>query len=244
MPIYNLAYWSQNRPWISWTPQANSHLLQMTTYKIGGWGGWWQPWVNTIAYYPLTSTTTNTDQSWNWNNLTNNWVTFGTYWGVNCANTSSWSLTWTITDIPTWDSPRTIQLWAYCNQTANNYRVVYSYWATSMYRFLESYWATNGWWIIVVSHYYGDVYTSYNWRTGYRILFTYVYDGSTATVYVNWTDVWHTDVVLDTADSNFTISNNGAWFLWYMSKFIIEDKAWTQPEIEWYFNQTKWDYGY
>ena len=45
----------------------------------------WKPWSNTIAYYPLTSTTTVNDMSGNNRNLTNHSVSFNTYDWVNCA---------------------------------------------------------------------------------------------------------------------------------------------------------------
>ena len=54
----------------------------------------WTPWENTIAYYPLTSTDTVNDRSWNWLNGTQNWtITFGSWlWWVDCA-LFSWN-TW------------------------------------------------------------------------------------------------------------------------------------------------------
>ena len=54
---------------------------------------WWTPGGNTIAYYPLTSTTTVNDQSWNGLNLTwSGTYSFGTYWGVDCCYINVWEL--------------------------------------------------------------------------------------------------------------------------------------------------------
>lgn len=55
-------------------------------YEAPTWWGWWQPWVNTVAYYPLTSTTTTSDESGNWHTLSNHSVQFWTYNWVDCAN--------------------------------------------------------------------------------------------------------------------------------------------------------------
>ena len=55
----------------------------------------YNPWSNTLAYYPLTSTTTVNDMSWNNHHLTNAWkVNFWGYWGVDCAYFSSWQNSW------------------------------------------------------------------------------------------------------------------------------------------------------
>ena len=57
----------------------------------------WTPWANTIAYYPLNSTYTNTDQSWNNRNGTTTWSL--SYDSISCQFTSG-----NYISIPTYDS--------------------------------------------------------------------------------------------------------------------------------------------
>lgn len=60
-------------------------MLNWEEYQFAAPEQWWQPGANTIAYYPLTSTTTTSDESGNGYNLTNAWeATFTTKDGISC----------------------------------------------------------------------------------------------------------------------------------------------------------------
>lgn len=206
---------------------------------------WWKPWANTIAYYPLTSTSTVNDLSGNNNTLTNQGATFWTYWGIDCVNTVGKSLYWAITNLPTGSSPRTISVWANA-QASSSWMAIYGYWQNSQYKLCTCYRSTDNWWAIQFTHYYGEIITSTIMSTNQWFLITYTYDWTTAKMYVNWNPDWNITVSLNTASSDFVIS--GWWvgnetFNWYISNMIIENRARTAQEIADYYNQTKWNYG-
>lgn len=203
-----------------------------------------EPWANTIAYYPLNSTTTNTDQSWHWNTLTNQWAVFWTYGGVNCANTTGKSLYWGITNLPTWNSARTISVWANA-QASSSWMAIYWYGNNSTHKRCVAYRTTSSWWAIYFSHYNDDIVTSVAMNTNKWYLLTYTYDGTTAKWYINWALAWSVSISLNTASSNLVISWWGAGnetFTGYISEFILENKARTADEISKYYNWTKANY--
>ena len=202
---------------------------------------WWQPWANTIAYYPLNSTNTVNDLSWNSNTLTNQWATFWTYWGVDCVNTTGKSLYWLVTNLPIWNSMRTISVRANA-QASSSWMAIYWYGSNTTHNRCVCYRTTIDGWIIYFSHQIDDIATSIVMDTNKRYLFTYTYDGTTAKWYVNWSLAWSVNVVLETTSSDLVISWWGAWhetFTGYISNFIIEDKARTAEEISDYLNRTK-----
>jgi len=206
---------------------------------------WWQPWANTIAYYPLTSTDTVNDLSWNGYNLTNSNVTFWTYAWVSCAsfNWSNWKLTASITTIPQWSNPRTTSVWIYYSGAAG--KSIMWYWANrTRYGCWEMRrWSSSGDWYMFSAYYIDEntaVQTMNTW-----LLFTVTYDGSIIKQYINWElKKTSTAYTLATSGTNFEIWNpyNTSYFQWYASNAIIENKARTAQEVADYYNSTKWNY--
>ena len=212
---------------------------------------WWKPWANTIAYYPLTSTSTVNDMSGNSRNLTNNWTLFGTYGWVDCAyfdNTNSKKLYWTLP--LTWNQTFTVNVyvqrkwWIYTNDNPNIFTLG-SIWTT-----WRCFWVWAEW-----NNYYYQFYTrgtdwistTVNTLDTWEML-TVTNDGSKITLYKNTTQILQQSVTLDVNDTKFTIGSfptmaswNGSWYRynWYMSQFIVENRAWTADQIAWYYNQTK-----
>jgi len=216
--------------------------------RPSGWGRW-QPWANTIAYYPLTSTTTTSDESGNWNTLTNNNVTFWTYQWVDCAsfNGSSSRLGTTIAETPQWASPRTILWYCYNNNASytpsNDSEIVFFSWQTgSTWRMLklgifddnntiQQRWDDHEFWQTIREQRWGGAV---------------VYDGTKFTLYANWVSQWDWTTTAITSWTNFYIGGSTtSWWWWngYISNVIFENKARTAQEVADYYNQTKANYG-
>lgn len=182
------------------------------------------PWVNTVAYYKLESDVNDTMGTYN---LTNSWITFGSLWGVVCANFngSSSYASWNFYSFGT--NELTCSAWGYPNSN------------------IQGVWYCLGNSTLVLS--------SINWFVDWtsaptpanqwtNIVFTIGW--GKLKIYSNWV------LYLDT---NF--SNNVNWTLrlwrnqnavaplnWGLSEIIFEKVAWTAQEVTDYYNLTKWDY--
>jgi hypothetical protein len=217
-----------------------------------------EPWVNTVAYYPLTSATTVNNQVSGGTNLTNSNVTFWTAHWVNCAtisgnDTTTWHtadkyLYANITWLPTWANARTFSYWVY-NDNASNTGMAETYvfqWQASTNRMILSassnenigyYWisqygASGAFWAILRQQ---------------RCHHCIVYDGSKFTWYVNWVSTWTWTRTINTWNTYFCIWwswLNPAWnaFNGSFSNVIIENVAWTSQDVADYYNLTKSNY--
>lgn len=220
---------------------------------------WYTPWSNTIAYYPLTSTTTVNDMSGNNRNLTNNGTQFWTYWWVSCAyfpQGNSKKLYWTLP--LTWNQIFTINvyIWRIWNSynAANTWSQIFVLWNTG-----SSWWCF--WTAIKDStsstpnryiNYtrWSDKLSSYTNTTWHRELITVTNDTSTIKMYRDGTLINDNSISFSVNSTNFTIgsfptsANDNRYqnFYWYMSEFIVESKTWTATEILDYFNTTKSKY--
>ena len=224
-------------------------IVQWLMMSYGGKKGR-EPWANTVAYYPLTSTTTVNDMSGNNRNLTNNNVVFGTYQWVNCWYFNArWSSTWYCwlynSSFYPWGSasfPITVNLWflASWNSTYHNPRLIWPIlWAKEPNKVVA--WWYNGW----------DIdWLMFNIWERTNAIFVLI-DNNHYTVYKNWvlqyenvyTDisVWNSKyLVVWTREDNWT----GYWdkWDWWISNLILENKVRTADEVSAYYNQTKWNY--
>lgn len=210
----------------------------------------WKPWANTIAYYPLTSTTTINDESWNNKNLTNYWATFWIYQWVNCVNIDKRTkyVKWSISTSPTWANPRTYNFWCYNNNSSaqsyeesyffnwqewENYMVLFWIW-TDNKEFVSQFWQ---WWIFwtPIRQQWFNACLVYTWTK-------FIY-------YRNWAYVWEWTYTINTKWTELRLwwprTSWDGWrdkFVWYMSNFIFENKAWSEKEAVNYYNQTKSKY--
>ena len=193
----------------------------------------WQPWANTIAYFPFTDDdldkvwTSVIQTSWtkqaigyNYDRDNRNMITnvtsarFVNYW-VKFGSVKS----------PSW--------WLYQNQAVDigYWDLVYNYHHTSNeYNQTISYqsWA-DSWW-----HSNTIPTTSWVWYN-----FAYGYDGTKIVGYLNWVQV---------ADITTTLYNTTNWSIWVLidetlSNLIYETTPRTAEEIQNYYNQTKSLYG-
>lgn len=214
---------------------------------------WWQPWVNTICYYPLDSTNTVNDLSWHSYTLTNSWgVTFWTNQWVDCAWFTSWgSSSWSRWLYRTSDTIITPQ------STDLTFHVWLYKWSETMYynpRIIGRYgypiftYASRSKISTADSTAYGITPVEWAW-----FLFSCVYKYSDKTwayylngVYQNtqsnstqasYSNSW---IVLGTRD-NLSTGYGDKWS-WWMSNLIIENKAWTAQEVADYYDQTKSNY--
>lgn len=210
----------------------------------------WQPWVNTVAYYPLNSTTTVNDMSGNGLNLTNTNATFGTYNGVSCVKFSwNWVLrqstltTQYIWQTFTWNVWVTRGDWSaeMVIGTYNNSGTKRAIGLVLTSTYIDYAIGTGGAWVDAL--YYTNT-TSNQW---YNIVITH--DSSwNIKGYLNWQQVatW-TATVWEWA-SNFGIwasvfkENEIYYSTWTASEVIIENKTWTADEISSYYNDTKANY--
>ena len=182
----------------------------------------WQPWVNTVAYYPLSA---NTNDQLNTYNLTNSWITFGTLGWVTCANFDGTS------------------------SASGNF---YSYWTWDLTASVWGYPTSNSqgvWWAIYVNYLIMNSKNGYvEWTSAPTPLNTWTNIVFTITwgklkIYSNGT------LYLDTSFSNnlpwdlsLWVSNNTTYLNWGLSELIFESVARTAQEVSDYFNQTKANY--
>ena len=216
-----------------------------TQVRPSGW--WWQPWANTILYYSFNNTLN--DGSWNNYNLTNSWTTFVTLnsdkkvLSVEQASaTYTWwpNLVWESITVSFWFADTATRTWlsnrSYVHLVNDIVQVTHA-WPKQNNR----------------------LYASVQWQNNYE----------QAPIY-NDTNVWHHVVITfddstkqqkeyvdnslksTTTYSNWisgTISQIKIWWTGYawevhfkIGDVILEDKVWTDQEIEDYYNQTKADY--
>ena len=207
----------------------------------------WTPTSNTLWYYPLTSQTTVNDMSWNWNNLTNNWVTFWNYgWHDSGIFNRSWFLSLNKSLIAWWQDFSVSVWFKYSVQTyyqtilwigAENSNYNFLIWAQSNNYHLMLWWWNNDkdTWYVLNGDWKNCVVTHSGW---------------TAKVYINWSLIY-------TGSVNYNISNNvtriwywvststswsGGKFEWWISEVIIENNVWSADKVLNYYNNTKSNY--
>lgn len=219
---------------LPWAESDGKHYFIYST--SGGWG--WQPWVNTLAYRPLSSDLN--DYSWNNHNFS---ATSWTYsfsdnmCTLQRATISWWSLNWLSSDF-------TINVWTswFWPNSAFMF-LVDNMWYPSWQLYWDWPWADAGFNMIYNNNFYWAYKTSY-WGVWVH-LFTWIKTATTITLYIDgvqqdqttgtfWTITWH---------NNLWLWRNVNWS-WTSTcwEIIIEDKARTAQEISDYFDLTKWNY--
>ena len=219
------------------------------------WPSGWQPWANTLAYFPLNSGVEEVDQIWTWTysswTKASFWIYSSAY--VDCAyfNSSTWmQYTW---NMP-FNDVFTISAWLYSTWTSwDDWKIVdMCDTATNTNpknRIPTYYWSWNYWLVSELSN--GTSYSvDKTVANNSRHLITFVSNWNTAYIYVDWN--WtpsqtNTRLCNNTTMKSLNIGNqvfNGLsrHFKWYMSEIIIENKARTAQDRITYFNQTKANY--
>lgn len=220
------------------------------------WTNEWLPWENTVAYYPLNSTTTVNDKSGNGKNLTNNWgVTFGTYGGVDCVSFDNTQTLWLTSSLGmTWNPIFTFNV-RICRV---GYSVVHTH-KCQVFMLWPIQANTSQVWVAIIEE-WGNEYQYWTWGTAdvntwaYNTantweLVTFTNDGTTKKFYKNWTLIKQWSLSYNITGWNLTIwsfaSSNG-WnyqsFYGYMSEFIVENRERTAEQILQHYNNTKSKY--
>lgn len=216
-----------------------------------------QPWANTVAYRPLNSTTTVSDQSGNNHTLTQTWGSFGTYNWVDCFYNGGSSLGYleleTAPNIPSGNADRTISFWAYptsYNRYYDRYFFSYGDFAANgkaVYLVIGSNWK------MMADVLGGAIFSTNTMSTSGWSLLTFTTSWNTFSVYENGELVWSNSSITintravaspyslrlmewrDSTSLNYQVQ-------WYLSEVIIENKTRTATEISNYYNITKSKY--
>jgi hypothetical protein len=221
----------------SWTEK------ELQNAYIGEYPERWQPWANTLAYYPLTQDAN--DYSGNNRNWTASNVNYTALSWVDCAvfNGNNSKITW---NWGLWVSDITISAWVNSSSWTNLLSMAAMCWWSESVQM----WLRNG----VTAE--GDIWngnddtTVSDWsvRDWNRHNLIATYDRQYLTFYVDWILIWQSAETI-----SFSINNMWIWwhyanssglfsFTWYISNVIYENKIRTSQEVSDYYNQTKWNY--
>ena len=210
------------------------------------------PTSDTIAYFPLNSTHTYTDQSWNNLQATNYNVTFWTNYWVDCGKfdgTARIIINSSLT-VPT---SATFLCWCYLQWKKSNYdQKIFDVRSGSNY-FIPYYYCGwfgggdyNGYWIFTQADHYIFNNMGQKW-----VLLYVVRDGTSVDYGYMWTTPASatcsmvSSAITDTAATiwNEHNSTTDRYFFGWLSELILESRQWTLQEIETYYNNTKSTYG-
>ena len=237
----------------------NNTETELKNAYIGEYPERWQPWANTVAYYPLTSTTTVNDLSGNGYTLSTHDTlpTFWIYQWVDCASFNSNSLKTSSVNPWAYWNYFTVSLWIY--STSNWDRVP-----------ICNYYAQIEWWPI---WYNWGIRSHSSWSSIFKLMWgsnpTFNLNSGTTWwnhllfIWDNWNLITYKNGVQQGTGTIGSVNNNGtltiwAWwddweahewhgcfwyFKWWISEVIIEDKVRTAREIADYYNLTKSNYG-
>lgn len=227
---------------LPWAASDGKHYF---IYTSSGWGWGWQPWANTVAYYPLD--TDFNDASSNNYNLTNSWWVITTLDWVACAYYDGSSHSATAT--PTFTGTRTLSCWW---NPASTSGVMWIIVTGNLYNNNEKWWTQQNSWVL-----WGSEWRTTNQSVNSNITVTTWTWYYVVTTIENWTEakIYVNGVLANTLTRNNPIQNSywlavGSNFsdlfsepaTWYISNAIIEDKARTAQEVSDYYNLTKWNY--
>lgn len=208
---------------------------------------WWQPWANTVAYYPLASQNTLKDESGNWYDLTNSGtILYDTYNWVSCVKfNQTWSMNVSnVNKLPSWNSAFTVSYWIYPNSLSE------SSWESNAFFIGTS--SNQRWWLVyalspIGISVWGTAFqstTNATLSTWQNIIVTQ--NWNLFNLYLNWNFLKSWTMALNMSTKTIrlggSLNPNTYWYRWGMSNFIIEDKERTAQEITDYYNLTKWNY--
>lgn len=204
----------------------------------------WQPWANTVAYYPLTDDFN--DKSWNSRNLSVSWPTITILNWVKCAY-YNWSWYSSYNGFSLGRSSRTANVWIYVTNS--------SWWVLhiSNYQSSSPQWSL---WLQTVSN---TIYTA-DWVSGASAIQSWALtqwwhnavvtqEWNTMKLYIDWLIIWTlTNYPSELYSPNWwalwskLYSGYSEKRTWYLSEVILEDKVRTAQEVLNYYNLTKSNY--
>jgi hypothetical protein len=218
----------------------------------------WTPWANTIAYFPFTSVTTVNDMKGSGTayNLTNNWCSFWTHWGVDSL-LLSWTgntdhiLTGDMWDISAYS--HTINIWAYATGITNS-----NWWILFRWEWNDNY----KWGAEIISrpsyiryaYWWDDLDSTNSYSTGGWHNIVAIFDKSSSKQYLyidgqaignrttTYTHSLRNNNFYVWAGYNYYNPSAVARWNWYLSELIVENRIWNADEIQAYYNSTKSNY--
>lgn len=204
---------------------------------------WWQPWANTVAYYPLEANTN--DATWNYNltptdityTTLSSWLKVATFnWSSSKAETSSFTTA-------TWDYTTSMRVYGdniqstlavmWGNATSDSAGRLWDvYYTQKQIRALiqpngyiatgNNYYQNNTWYNLVVISSWWDVSV-------------YINNNLIETQHLNCSN--YSNMYL-----GYRQYSNDRFWKGYISRVIIENVAWISQEVSDYYDLTKWDY--
>lgn len=219
----------------------NNTETELKNAYIGEYQEWWQPWANTVAYYPLDADFN--DASWNSRNLTNSWGTITTLNWITCAyyNGNSYSM---YDNYSLSNTARTISWWV-CKSNGARVAVNVSNYNTNQWGSLSILFYQN--YIMVADDYWASAMakTCSVW-IWYNVVATQ--EWSTVKAYLNWEYIGESTTRPSQTPTWWSLwavhsTSHNDKYKWYISNVILENKARTAQEVADYYNQTKATYG-
>ena len=213
------------------------------------------PTTNTVGYYPLNSSTTVNDKSWNSKNMTLSWtVTFGDYNWIDCAYFNGGYL-YINESLILGANPRTISCWFNRENAPSQWGAFWGMGNASSKNWITAYLHTNtptwhyGYGNRQYDYWFTQMPTVWTWG-----LLTYTYTWTNIWVYLNGTYLW-TPTYWSPSTTALTL-NLTSWKTaiaqmpnlwaparkWHIAEFIVENKTWTAQEVTDYYNSTKSKY--
>jgi hypothetical protein len=208
---------------------------------------WWQPWSNTIAYFPLESDSTDIIHNVS---LTSYWTTnYTTVWWVKSAEftKSNWLYNSNFSYVPQWDISKTLSFWMYIKWGNGWWQGIAQIWENSAWK-LFWVWCYN-WTSLIIMTRYGSTSWTYTPTLNTRTNMVATYSNSTWKLYANWVlQVTWSNTTAPTSWYNLYIWQN-IWdtstlltYYWNLSKVIFESIPRTATQVSEYYNQTKSNY--
>ena len=196
----------------------------------------WKPWANTVAYYPLNSTDTYYDKSWNNYNLTPYWTPSytSTYVDLTSGCLKIPNLTYSTCTVSFWCKRNWTQISRALVDMASSDTFIRFWYGTSWYINFQKSLPSWSWEQNLVYDTNRHLYTVTNDSTGCIVYLdgSYKYTlASFGTQTSAWSSIWTGWNGTSTKNPNI-----------YVSNFIIENKARTADEISEYYNRSKANY--
>lgn len=236
-------------------------------------GEYWEykPTSNTIAYRPLTSITTNTNQKSGWTDLSTSWAV--SYWvnhWVDCVTISDNSYLYgNISWLSWWVDNRTYSLWIYNENLTppSNASEIYIWqWSnTSNNRCIyvlswKDFWWWTAWDVYRLCYWSSRTYNLSNailrWQWHHLVMTIYNYNYNwLISIFVNWTKILNNYNLASSYSYDLNATNylwlwwlaissptNYLAFLWCFSDVILENWVRADADVLDYYNKTKSKY--
>jgi hypothetical protein len=206
---------------------------------------WYEPNANTLAFYPLTPSTTVNDQSWNSKNMTESWtITYWTFAWKKCAYFNWWYMILNEA-LVTWANPRTVSCWYNRQNAGSEWWAFWGMWVPSNNQWFATLVWTNPWadlWKIAYWNRWFDQPTWISVVQNEWHLLTVTYNWSTIRIYHDKTEISNRNQVLWLTSWVTTLAQMPSLYWnqwkWYISNFIFENTTRSLQDISDYYDKT------